>query len=820
MALTDYKKKRNFGKTREPAGKVQKRQGGNLRFVVQKHHASRLHYDFRLEMEGVLKSWAVPKGPSLNPQDKRLAVMVEDHPLSYRTFEGTIAKGNYGAGEVIVWDEGTYSPVEETDDPEKILLEQLKAGHLDFTMAGKKLKGRFALIRSAKMEKDGWLLIKKRDEQASTADIRLDSSSVRSDRILEVAKETLDITGLKKSSIPKQVKPMLATLVKEAFDDEDWLFEIKWDGYRAVAASDGKESQLYSRNGNDFSKKYPPIFEGIKALKGRFVLDGEIVCVDKDGISHFEWLQNYKSQPQGTLRYMAFDILWKDGRNLETLPLYKRKEILRVLVKDSDIVYYSDHVIGKGQEFFSAASKKRLEGIMAKQKESLYKEATRSKQWLKIKTHRRQEVVIGGFTEPKGQRRHIGALLVGVYDEGKLRYAGHVGGGIPPEQLEQLRKRMEKLAVKVSPFEGKVTPNAAVHWIKPELICEVSFAEWTKQKIMRQPIFVGLREDKQPTDVHREEEEDIGKLKPVAEDEQPHKKTGKDEVNFTHPDKVFFPKVGYTKADLLEYYKNVSGLMLPYLKDRPESLLRHPNGQSGKSFFQKDASTTLPAWAKTVAIDSEAGKKKVHYMVCDELRDLELMVQLGCIEINPWSSTVKSLNKPDWAVIDLDPEGISFKQVVQVALEVKKVCDELDIPSYPKTSGKSGIHIFIPLGAKYTFKQVRVFSELMANLIHERTESLTSLLRSPSKRRHKVYIDYLQNREGQTLAAPYSVRPTDVASVSTPLKWEEVNDSLSPEQFTIKTALERFDKVGDLWAPVLKKGVDIPSVLKGMEDKA
>jgi bifunctional non-homologous end joining protein LigD len=801
MSLAQYKQKRDFHRTSEPAGSTKRRSSKQLEFVVQKHNASHLHYDFRLEMEGVLKSWAVPKGPSLNPEDKRLAMMTEDHPYDYRTFEGTIPAGNYGAGEVIVWDNGTYEPLHPGDNPEKQLLTALAEGNLKINLHGKKLQGAFALVKQKKAEDNAWLLIKKRDQYASKADITQQVDSVISHRTLEIDSGTeQDLEGLPKSNKPANVKPMLATLTDGPFDDHDWLYEIKWDGYRAIGSWDGHSAELYSRNGNDFSRKYGPISEALRQLKHQVVLDGEVVVLDEKGRSRFELLQDYGRKPQGALIYYVFDLLWLDGHDLQSLPLIERKELLKQILPEDSRIRYSDHIREVGTDFFHTAEQQQLEGIMAKQCSSKYRQGFRSKQWLKIKTHLRQEVVIGGFTEPRGSRKHIGALLVGIYEGGQFKYVGHVGTGIPPKLMPELRERLDKLEADKSPFADSVKPNAPVHWVKPEMLCEVTFSEWTEDRRMRIPVFVGLRSDKPAKEVKRE--------MPTAS------KPGSSRVKFSHLDKVFWPEAGYTKQDLVNYYKAVRDFIMPYIMNRPHSLFRQPHGYQDKGFFQKDVAGAVPDWVETVGVYSESNEKDIHYFVAKDFEHLQQMVQLGCIEINPWSSTVKNLHQPDWVVLDLDPEAIGFKSVVKVALVVNQLCDELGIPNYPKTSGKTGIHIYIPTGGKYTYEQLKTFAELLANMAHQRIPDITSVERRPAKRQGKIYIDFLQNREGQTLAAPYSVRPTKAASVSTPLYWDEVTDKLSPEDFTIKTAPERFKSIGDIWKPVLREGIDIAHLIE------
>jgi bifunctional non-homologous end joining protein LigD len=803
MGLTKYHQKRRFNDTPEPAGKLKKARTRQLEFVVQKHNASRLHYDFRLELGGVLKSWAVPKGPSLNPQDRRLAVMVEDHPYEYRKFEGDIPKGNYGAGQVIIWDRGTYQPRVPTDQPEKLLAKELADGHLTFIMHGQKLKGEFALIRNKRAGDNAWLLIKKSDNFATTDDVTEQISSVVSGETIRNGGDSPQLNKAPNSPRPTKVKPMLATLTDEPFDDKGWVYEIKWDGYRAIGSWDGQDTGLYSRNGLDFSQKYPAIKEALRALKKPAVIDGEVVVLDESGNSKFELLQNY-GLSGGDLAFYAFDALWCEGKDLTGLPLEERKQVLEAIIPGRSIIRYSGHIKERGKDFFAAAVKNKLEGIMAKDAGSKYRQGIRAEQWLKIKTHLRQEAVICGFTEPRGSRRYIGALILGVYKGDKLTYVGHAGGGGNIKLLKELRQKLEKMQTESSPFEETVRPNAPVHWVKPRLLCEVSFAEWTKDGRMRQPIFKGIRADKPAKEVSME------KPKPAARPNSPPK------MEFSNLDKVFWPEKGYTKGDLIDYYRKISGTILPYIKDRPHNLLRQPNGYRGKSFFQKDVGDLPPYWVKTVKVYSESNQKKIDYLVCDSVDSLLYMAQLGCIEINPWNSRVDKLDKPDWVVLDLDPEDVPFNQVVEVANVVRLVTEDLNIASYPKTSGKTGIHIYIPLGGRYDYEQARSFAEILAHLAHRRTDSITSLERSPAKRQKRIYIDFLQNREGQTLAAPYSVRPTPEATVSAPLRWDELTSGLRPTAFTIKTIAERLDKVGDLWRPVMKESVDIAKALKRM----
>lgn len=813
MGLRKYIQKRNFKKTPEPPGQIKSDSHHKLAFVIQQHHASRMHYDFRLELDGVLKSWAVPKGPSLNPHDHHLAIKVEDHPYDYRNFEGIIPEGNYGAGNVIIWDEGWYEPRIETNDPQKTLQDELKKGHLTFILHGHKLKGEFALIEMENAKEDNaWLLIKKNDQYASTSDVTELTQSVKSSKKVDdlgAHGKISDLNPYPKRKSPWHVSPMLCTLVDEPFTKDSWLFEIKWDGYRAIGVKNKTDIQLYSRYGNNFQTKFLPIIEALRSFDHDVIIDGEIVVVDERGKAHFEWLQNWHVDQRGKLVYYIFDILWCDGRDVRSLPLIERKKLLKALLPSNSALQFSDHVEKNGLGLFKKMQEQGLEGMVAKRADSTYQEGNRGHDWLKIKTHLRQEVVIGGFTEPRGTRQFLGSLLVGVYEKGKLVYVGHSGGGIPDEDRKKLFQKLTKLERRGSPFAIEPQPNAPVHWVKPELVCEMSFHEWTSEGYMRQPVFEGMREDKKAIDVHRENPVTPSKVAAPSSDQK---------LQLTNLDKTFFPKHGYTKGDIADYYQSVAPYILPYLKGRPCSMLRMPNGIAGESFFQKN-NDYLPKWVPSAEIFSESGGGKLHWIVGDNLGALLYMVQLGCIEINPWSSRIGHLDKPDWIVLDLDPEGLTFRHVVKVAQTVKKVCDERNIVSFPKTSGKTGLHIYIPMGAHYTYEQGKNFAHLLAIEVNNRLPDITSLTRAPAKRKNRIYVDYLQNREAQTLTAPYSLRPTPDATVSMPLHWDEIKTGLTPADFTIKNALKRIEKEGDIWKPVLNKGIDLSAILKHLEKK-
>jgi bifunctional non-homologous end joining protein LigD len=774
MSLQKYHQKRKFGSTPEPKGTPRASKVKKLQFVVQKHAASRLHYDFRLEMEGVLKSWAVPKGPSMDPADKHLAVMVEDHPFAYRTFEGVIPKGNYGAGTVEIWDKGTYEPIESGDDPEKILLAGIKKGDLKFRIHGKKLQGTFALVQFGAEEKN-WLLIKEKEDGEHEAVIQP-----------------------KKSKMPHEVVPMLAGAAEVPFNDPDWVYEIKWDGYRSIAEIKKKKVRLYSRNNQDFTDKYKVVTEALQKIPLDAVLDGEIVAIDKKGRAQFQLLQNHFDKEKATIIYYAFDLLYLDGYDLRELPLTERKNLLKQLLPSNDHIKFSEHIDTYGSELFAVAKKRNIEGIMAKKKKSKYV-SDRSNDWLKIKHINMQEAIICGFTEPNGTRKDFGSLILGLYSHGELQYIGNTGSGFDQKKLRSIITLLKPLVTDKMPFTRLPDTNAAPTWVKPKIVCQVKFGEWTKDGMLRHPIFLGLREDKKPMDVARE---------------IPEKISIDTKVPLSHLTKTYWPEDGYTKGDLIAYYDRIAEYILPYLKDRPQSMNRHPDGIHGESFYQKDF-TKAPDWVKTVKIYSKSEEKFINWLICNDRETLLYMANLGCIEFNPWSSRHQKKENPDYLIIDLDPNGISFTEVIRTAKQVKTIMDKAEIESFLKTSGKTGLHIFVPLGAKYTFDQTRQFAELLARTVSEVLPETTSVVRDPKKRENKVYIDFLQNRLGQTIAAPYSLRPVIHAQVSTPLEWHELTSDLRPSDFTIKNIFRRLGKKGDIWKPLQNhKGIDMLNSLE------
>jgi bifunctional non-homologous end joining protein LigD len=820
MSLKPYHEKRNFHQTPEPKGGIKDDDHKKLQFVIHKHEASHLHYDLRLELNGVLKSWAIPKGPSLNPEDKRLAIMVEDHPYDYKDFEGVIPRGNYGAGTVMIWDQGTYEPISKEMTP-KHIEEALKKGRLSFILHGKKLNGEFTLVRFKKAKEDNsWFLIKKFDEFAHTK-IKKEDESAASGKTMEEIQlgKSLNLKDAEEvTNIPEQIKPMLAMLVEEPFDRKDWIFEIKWDGYRAIADMSHKKIRLYSRNGVSFNDRFYPIVEALESVPGEYVLDGEIVVVDDEGRASFQQLQNYMKTGVGRLMYYVFDILFVNHCDLRNLPLIRRKEILRqILPKDLPTVKYVEHVEKTGTAFFHAAVEQGIEGIVAKEKNSSYKTGKRSLQWQKVKILKRQDAVIGGYTEPKGSRKHLGAVILGVYDKGALKYIGHTGGGYGEDDLQQLHTLLKNKETKKSPFNEPPKPNAKVHWLKPELVCEVSYSGWTKDGILRQPILLGLREDKNPEEVVRENGTKKKEPRIFKSQQEEEKRVGKHRLKLTHLDKIFWPKEQYSKGDLLQYYEEIAPYILPYLKDRPESLNRFPNGIEGESFYQKDVNHSTPDWVQTVSLYSESGNKTIRYAMCQDKDTLLYLANLGCIEMNPWNSRYTKPDFPDYLVLDIDPEGVGFKETITVALATHDLLEKAKIKNFCKTSGATGLHIYVPLESKYHYDQVRDFEFLINTMVHQKLPDLTSLERKPEKRQQKIYLDYLQNRRGQTMASAYSLRPREGAPVSTPLRWDELKPSLKPNQFHIHNILKRIKKVGDLWEETIGKGINMEESLKRLD---
>ena len=894
MGLTEYKKKRTFAETPEPTGGEPA--GDYLQFVVQKHDASRLHYDFRLELKGVLKSWAVPKGPSMNPAEKRLAMLVEDHPFDYKNFEGIIPEGNYGAGTVIIWDEGTYEPVESFEKKsaqEKHLLKAFNDGSIKIRMKGKKLKGEFALVRTRGRGDNSWLLIKHRDKFATEKDIRERDRSVRSRKTIEGmakdkqarkwksnresassspknAKRTSSRQKLKaasekdkpadltnafesigkkvKSQILLDVKPMLATLVNEPFDSVGWSYEVKWDGFRTLSYLNQGEVDIRSRNNKDFNKKFYPIYDALKAWNINAVLDGEITVLNDKGVPDFNALQVWRSEADGQLVYYIFDVLWIEGYDLTGASLLERRSVLQMIIPGNDILRLSENFAVTGTEFFDLADKMGLEGIIAKKNDSAYTPNVRSKNWLKIKTQKQQEAIIAGYTKNENSSKKFSSLLLGVYQGDELVFIGPVGTGFDSKMQAELLQKMKPLETKKCPFKEvpdynkpsrfrPSPPKAKVIWIKPELVAEVSFRASTNDGSMRHPSFKGLREDKTAkevvlevplsvTAINDESNVDASKILKAPKnsgrktllnptDETQVRNINGHDLKFTNLSKVFWPEEKTTKRDMLNYYYQVIPYMLPYMKDRPQTLNRFPNGIYGQSFYQKDVTGKVPTWLTTHEYYSEGDDRKKNFLVCTDEASLLYIASLGCIEMNPWSSRTQTPDTPDWCIIDLDPDkNNSFDQVVEAALVTNQVLEAIGVSAFCKTSGSTGLHIYIPLGTKYTYEDSKEFARAVVTKVHSIIPGFTSIERKVTDRRGKMYLDFLQNRPQATVAAPYSLRPKPGASLSMPLHWDEVKKGLKIGDFNIRNAISRLEEQGDLFKGVLGKGIDIGKALK------
>jgi bifunctional non-homologous end joining protein LigD len=901
--LEEYREKRDFKRTPEPPPKKVV-STGPLTFVVQKHRARQLHYDFRLEVDGVLKSWSVPKGPSFDPEARHLAVMVDDHPLEYSTFEGIIPKGEYGAGEVIVWDSGTYSPDEGGqflfDDraaAEEQMRRGLKEGKLSFFLRGSKLKGSWTLVKMQRKEND-WLLIKHRDEYAGPgSDILKEEKSVISGRTVEDVRaerspdKTKDpplhpkqVTGARPAPYPSTMAPMLASLAEGPFSHPDWIFEPKLDGYRIIALiRDGKVT-LQSRRGNKVTEQYDVLVPDLsRQPASELILDGEIIAMDEKGKQCFQCLQNYlkslgrKESGQSSqypLIYYVFDILYLDGYDLRGAALRSRKELLSGILRPTSQVRLVDYFEKEGETIYKAAVKSGLEGVVAKKIDSKYESGKRSLNWLKVKAMLSDEFVIGGYSTAAGGRAQtFSSLLLGYFDsKGKLVFAGHVGTGFDEKALGELKKRLDTLRTSRSPFSDVPHLNAPTTWVKPELAAEVKFSEWTQDGRLRIPVFIRLREDKTPEEIHRSKPVTVlapsrrakisrQRTKPVTVvDPPPQNKSSQSDsvldqlqapedafnievegsqISLGHLDKILWPATaghpGLTKRDLLSYLARVSPYFLPHLKDRPLTLSRYPDGINGEHFWQKHWGHAVPDFVKKVTIKEEKGSRS-EYLICDNLATLLWLGQVANIEFHTWFSRISAepdmakgkstdylLDYPDFIIFDLDPYLYSGKEAkgaepelnragfnkgCEIALWLKAILDELDLKAFVKTSGKTGIHIYVPIKRRLNYKAVRSAAETIGKyLVQKHPEEITTAW-AQEKRKGKIFIDYGQNVRGKTVACAYSPRPSPEAAVSTPLRWEELG-KVYPTDFTMMTLPDRLKKTGDLWAGILSAKQDL-----------
>jgi bifunctional non-homologous end joining protein LigD len=816
--LDDYRRKRDFNTTPEPDSSPIKIKSGNSIFLIHKHHATHLHYDLRIELNGVLKSWAIPKGPSMNPSDKHLAIMVEDHPFDYRNFEGNIPAGNYGAGAVMIWDEGiwTIPDISDKGEAEKILSRQILSGKITIFLSGKKLTGLFHLTRfNRSASATQWLLIKSKDSYSSEQDILAQDRSARSNLTLEQIAQSseqsksnqktlisTDFTSYPSGTFPDSpIIPMLAKSVEIPFNKQGWIFEIKWDGYRAIAEIRPDELRFYSRHGISIINHYPSIEANLSKISSQVILDGEIVALDNKGQPDFNLLQNYIKTQKGTIVYYVFDILYISNHYLFQCPLSKRKIFLHHNIPEFTHIKHSNYIEEYGISFFDAAKANHLEGIVAKDVSSFYYPGLRTDAWQKIKVFKSLDVVIGGFIKTDGYRSGIKSLLAGIIKNGAYIYIGNIGGGFTEDDLRSAKHMLTPLIQNLSPFKNSPDIKHNVVWLKPSLICEITFAEWTPDGLLRQPIFKTFRNDMKPSDLPDTERSPSHKISikfHQSENETTIVTINQRALGISNKNKIYWPRHQITKGATIDYYRHVAPLILPYLKNYPQSLHRFPNGIDGDNFYQKNIETA-PDWLETISIYSESEKSTIRYLLCQNEETLIYMVNLGTIEINPWLSSVRNLDSPDFAVIDLDPFKCSFELVTETAIAFHVLMEKADIVHFIKTSGATGLHIYIPVGAQYTYEQTRKFVELLCLLIYKQKPDITSLARLPSKREGKVYMDYLQNTKGKTMASAYSLRPLPNAPVSTPILWSEVTRELHPDKFTFNNISARLDHYGDLW---------------------
>ena len=793
--LDTYRAKRKASRTPEPFGGA-RAPGGQL-FVVQHHAARATHYDLRLEMEGVLRSWAVPKGPSPNPADKRLAVRVEDHPLEYANFEGHIPEGNYGAGAVIVWDRGTWLPL---GDP----LAGLEEGKLLFELKGYKLRGKWTLVKTKRGEKD-WLLIKERDSHVTEESTdALPADSILSGQTVEDLKEQrspgrrlaakLKRHRAAKRRVDAKKAGLMLAQSSETFSRPGWLFEIKYDGYRLKAVRDQGQVILYSRADNDLTAVFPEIAEALGRLPFDYlIVDGEAVVHDEHGLPSFSQLQkrgrlvNAVEIQRATLllpaSLYAFDLLAVDDFDLRALPLETRKSFLREILPSVGPVRYSDHIEEHGEAMYKQVSELGLEGVMAKKADSRYS-AGRSGNWLKIRVEHTDDFVVIGFKDSKDTEGVLGSLALGVYADGSLIYVGRAGSGLGHHDLKSIYRQLKALRPADAP--NNAPANEPIHWLEPKLVAEVKYMLVTPDGVLRQPVFLRLRDDKRPEECIRVERESEPPELELEAAPPPQKV-----VHFSNLEKTFWPAESYTKGDLIEYYRKIGPWLLPYLQDRPVVLTRYPDGIEGKSFFQKDAPSFAPDWIRIERMWSEHAEREVGYFIVEDIESLLYLANMGTIPLHIWSSRVRTLERPDWSILDLDPKGAPFGNVVKIAKRVRTLCNEIGLSSFAKTSGSTGLHVLIPLGQAYTYEQSRTLAELLARVVAAELPEIATVTRAVSGREGKVYLDYGQNGHGRLLVAPFSVRPLPGAPVSMPLRWREVTAKLDNSRFTIKNAVRR-----------------------------
>lgn len=825
---------------------------GPRMFVVHQHDATRMHWDLRLEIDGVLCSWAVPKEPSLDPDDKRLAVKVENHPLEYVHFEAVIPPGNYGAGPMICWDRGLFRPLV---DPAQGLVD----GEIKFELYGYKLCGAFTLVHTGKGTRgrgsgrgsNDWLLIKKRDEHAQAflaAGKPLSPASVLSGLTIDelaarAPRHRAVVAALAEAKVPKRaidlgaIQPMLCQTADAPFSSKDWVYELKWDGFRMMAHGGAGQARLRYRSGLDPTDRYPELTSAIRALPiPDLILDGEIVALDAEGKPDFHKL-SFRAQMHRTseiaraalvqpVTYMVFDLLGAAGHDLRGLPLVERKAILERILPKLGPLRLSEHIPEHGEALLEQVVARGLEGVVAKKANSPYR-SKRSGDWLKLKKDPEADFAVCGYTPPKGTRTGLGALHLCVREDSRWVWAGKVGSGFDDKLLAQLTAELSQKP-RWKPTFPRPEGSGDARWVEPELVVQVRYREWPEDSSLRFPVFVRLRRDKsalectmpmrrtgERTDRDAPREPKPGEAPELVVDSQVR------ELRISNPKKVFWKDEQITKGDLIDYYRSIAPWLLPYLEDRPTVLHRYPDGIDGDMFYQKDMPDWVPPWLRTTTLWSEHSQREIHYVLIDDADGLAFIANLASIPVHCWASRIADLERPDWTIIDLDPKNAPREHVVPLALAIHRLCDDVGLPNFVKTSGQSGLHVLIPLGGQCTFEQARTLAYLIALLIERQHPDMATTNRNPQARGGRVYLDWGQNAHGQLLVAPYSVRPVAGAPVSMPLRWEEVVPDLDPKQFHLRNALDRLTSwPGDPLAPVLSLRPDLAAALTALEKYA
>ncbi len=835
---------------------------GPKMFVVHQHDATRMHWDLRLEIDGVLCSWAVPKAPSMDPDDKRLAVRVENHPLEYVHFEAVIPAGNYGAGPMIAWDRGLFRPLIDA-------AQGMLDGEIKFELYGYKLRGAFTLVHTGKGKRgqrsgrgsDHWLLIKKRDAPAEAflasgeplsgksvlSGLDIDELNDRAPRHALVVAEIAKLGAPRRLIAPDSLEPMLCQTADKAFSSKDWIFELKYDGFRMMAFCGAGQAKLRYRSGQDPTDRYPELTSALRALPiPELVLDGEIVMLDAEGRPDFHAL-SFRGQMHRTseiqraalsapVTYIVFDLIGAAGFDLRSVPLVARKALLQQILPSVGPLRYGDHVEEQGEALLAQIVSRGLEGVVAKKANSPYR-STRSRDWLKLKKDPEADFAVCGYTPPKRSRAGIGALHLCVWTEERWVWAGKVGSGFDDKQLVALKAELDAKPT-WKPTFPRPEASGDARWLEPELVVQVRYREWPVDSSLRFPVFERFRRDKTPRECpmparttadadavpdpeaeppERETDDDSGPFQPVDPQELEIDAPIR-ELRLTRLHKVYWPDENITKGELVEYYRSIAPWALPYLKDRPTVLTRYPDGITGEMFYQKDMPDWIPPWLRTTTLWSEHSQREIHYLLIDDADGLAFVANMGSIPLHAWASRTSSIEKPDYTIVDLDPKNAPREHVVPLALAIHALCEQVGLPNYVKTSGQTGLHVLIPLAGQCTFEQARTLAYLIGLLVERQHPDMATTARNPAARGGRVYLDWGQNAHGQLLVAPYSVRPVSGAPVSMPLVWDEVVPDLDPKQFNLRNALARVTAwVSDPIAPILTERPDLASVFEKLE---